>query len=259
MFEDIEVVGEARSAIEAMQRVATAAPDVIIVDAEIPDINGLETTRILKGRGYPGAVIVLSGDIQWLEEALASRALGYLIRDAPANEVAAIIRRAPEGRFIFGASVMNTPEGLAIASRYMAGQGAGDVRSQSQNQSSPGVTEPETVESVPEVGLDPAGEYDTRDGVTADQHTASVGPPADAAADVAPSQDAAEPASPPRSLLWDVPMMEVELVISQPAELMKVVKLHQWLEEVSNAVINETARSADGDTIISVSLRRRSL
>ena len=97
VFEDIEVVGEARSAIEAMQRVTTAAPDVIIVDAEIPDINGLETTRILKGRGYPGAVIVLSGDIQWLEEALASRAVGYLIRDAPANEVAAIIRRAPEG------------------------------------------------------------------------------------------------------------------------------------------------------------------
>ena len=82
-YEDIQVVGEAGDAVEAMRQVAAACPDVIVMDADIPFINGLQTTRLLKERGYPGAVIVLSTDALHLQEAVDSGATGYLISDAP--------------------------------------------------------------------------------------------------------------------------------------------------------------------------------
>ena len=51
-YEDIEVVGEAGNAVEAIGQVGTAFPDVVLMDAEMPHVSGLETIRMLKERGY---------------------------------------------------------------------------------------------------------------------------------------------------------------------------------------------------------------
>ena len=84
---DIDVVGEADNAVEAIEQVTSFSPDVVLLDAYLPHISGLETTRILKGKDFQGAIIVLSDDIQEMEAALQSGAVGYLIKNGPAEEL----------------------------------------------------------------------------------------------------------------------------------------------------------------------------
>ena len=257
-YEDIQVVGEAGDAVEAMRQVTAACPNVIVMDADIPFINGLETTRLLNEKGYPGAVIVLSTDALHLQEAVDSGATEYLISDAPPHELVAIIRRVPEGRFVFGGSVMSTTHGLEIASRYISGQETETTQLQPQTPVTPETTEIESVEGVPKeaLGGSPAGEDDTADDATAEQ-LPTVDESAIELTSPAPEpQGIAEPLDSPRTSTWDTPIMEVELVFSHPAALTKVLELHQWLTEISSAAINEMAGSPGGDTVVRASLGR---
>ena len=57
---DIHVVGEASNADEALGLVEDVSPDVVMMDIQMDSINGLEATRLLKDRGFAGAVIILS-------------------------------------------------------------------------------------------------------------------------------------------------------------------------------------------------------
>ena len=121
-YNDIEVVGEAANALEAIDLALAVSPDVILMNAELPHVSGLEAIRILKERGYPGGVIVLSIDVGQLDSALRLGAGGYLVADAQGDELVSAIRRVPEGGFVFGASLMKTPQGQEMALRYLAQQ-----------------------------------------------------------------------------------------------------------------------------------------
>ena len=251
-YEDIQIVGDVGDAVEAMRQVTAVGPDVIVMDANIPYINGLETTRMLKGRGYPGAVVILSADALHLEEAVDSGATGYLLSEASDDELVAIIRRVLDGRFVFGGSVMNTTQGLEIASRHLADQGAGAARLQPRRPATPGTTEDAIAECAPgeALGDAPTGENDT----TAEHLRAADRSARDLTTPASDAQDVAEPIDSYRTPTWDAPLREVELVFSHPAALTKVLELHQWLKEVSNAVINEMAGSPGGDTVLRASL-----
>jgi len=117
--EDVEVVGEAVSAVETVEQVTATRPDVVLIDAEMPHVTGIETARLLLGRGYSGAIIVVSDDVSQLEDALDSGSTGYLTKDFPDDEMLGAIRQVLEGNFVFGGSVLKIPEGMAIAARYM--------------------------------------------------------------------------------------------------------------------------------------------
>ena len=93
----MEVVGEAGSALEAIGQVSNTSPDVVLMDLEMTDIGGLEATRILKNLGYEGAVIALSSDDRRLDDAIDAGAFGYMLKDAPTDEVVEVVRRVPEG------------------------------------------------------------------------------------------------------------------------------------------------------------------
>ena len=121
-YEDIEVIGEAANALEAIDLALAVSPDVILMNAELPHVSGLEAIRILKERGYPGGVIVLSIDVEQLDSALRLGAGGYLVADAQGDELVSAIRRVPGGGFVFGASLMKTPQGQEMALRYLAQQ-----------------------------------------------------------------------------------------------------------------------------------------
>ena len=122
VYDDIEVVAEASNALEALSQIELVSPDVILMDAELPHVSGLETMRILKERGLPGAVIVLSSDAQKLTDAVQLGARAYLVREAEADELASVIRQVPEGGFVLGASLMSSTEGREAALRYLAEQ-----------------------------------------------------------------------------------------------------------------------------------------
>ena len=68
-----------------------------------------------------GKVIVLSAYEQYLSDAIAAGAAGYMVKGAKAQELTSTIRRVQEGEgFVFGASVMDTPRGQEAALGYLA-------------------------------------------------------------------------------------------------------------------------------------------
>ncbi len=99
---DIEVVGEASGGHEAIEQVQALRPDIILLDMEMPDLNGVEVARQLKQLRTGCKVLALSAydDPQYIRNLLSAGASGYLIKEeAPAFIIEAIqgVWRGQEG------------------------------------------------------------------------------------------------------------------------------------------------------------------
>lgn len=96
---DIEVVGQASSGEEAMAGALRLRPDVALLDIEMPGRTGLDAAEEL-ARTLPSCrVLILTtfGRPGYLRRAMEGGAAGFLLKDAPASELAAAIRRAVTG------------------------------------------------------------------------------------------------------------------------------------------------------------------
>ncbi len=94
--EDVDVVGEAGDAAEAMQKIAGLAPDVVLMDINMPGMDGITATEQV-GRLYPGvAVIIISiqGESEYLKKAMVVGARDYLVKPLNSEEMSATIRSA---------------------------------------------------------------------------------------------------------------------------------------------------------------------
>ena len=80
---EIDVVGEAANGAEALKLVHELRPDVLILDMEMPVMDGIETARRLQAMNSPVRILVLSAydDRQYILEMLNLGASGYLIKD----------------------------------------------------------------------------------------------------------------------------------------------------------------------------------
>src|SRR5512133_2634222 len=90
---EICVVGEASNGAEAIQQVSELSPDVLILDMEMPIMDGVEVARRLQDKKVPVHILVLSAydDRQYILEMLNMGAAGYLIKDeAPEVSVDAV-------------------------------------------------------------------------------------------------------------------------------------------------------------------------
>jgi len=98
--EDIEVVGEASDGAEALEAAAEYAPDVILMDVRMPNVDGLEATRrLLDGRATgPRVLILTTFDLdEYVWEALRSGASGFLLKDTPPEQLVEAIRVVASG------------------------------------------------------------------------------------------------------------------------------------------------------------------
>lgn len=98
-FDDVEVVGTAANGDEALQRARALQPDVVVMDIEMPVLDGIAATRAIM-RDIPGtAVIALTSfsDRRRIVEMLNAGAVGYLLKDASAGELSDGIRAAARG------------------------------------------------------------------------------------------------------------------------------------------------------------------
>ena len=97
--DDIEVVGTAGDGAEAIRVVHDKAPDVVLMDLQMPGTDGVEATRALQGSGLPTQVLVLTSfsDGDRIVAALDAGAVGYLLKDAEPDEVLAGIRAVSRG------------------------------------------------------------------------------------------------------------------------------------------------------------------
>lgn len=98
-LDDLELVGTAADGLEAVELVRQLGPDVVLMDLDMPRLDGIEATRRI-GVERPGtAVLVLTAfsDRRRILGALEAGACGYLLKDATSNEVAEGIRAAARG------------------------------------------------------------------------------------------------------------------------------------------------------------------
>ena len=97
--ERIDVVGVARDGEEAILLCADCAPDVVLMDLQMPGIDGIDATRAITRReGAPRVVVLTSfSDRRRITEALDSGAAGYLLKDSEPEELLAGIRAAADG------------------------------------------------------------------------------------------------------------------------------------------------------------------
>jgi DNA-binding NarL/FixJ family response regulator len=106
--EGIEVVGEAANGHEALDAVAAAAPDVVVMDIRMPVMDGVEATRRLVQReGAPWRVLILStfDADEYVVEALRAGASGFLLKDVQPADFAQAIRTIAAGDALLSPSV----------------------------------------------------------------------------------------------------------------------------------------------------------
>ncbi|MFJ3999679.1 response regulator [Streptomyces parvus] len=97
---DIEVVGQAVNGLDAIDKVAELAPDVVLMDIRMPELGGIEATpRITAPEGSTVKVLVLTTfDLdEYVYEALRAGASGFLLKDASADELAHAVRVVASG------------------------------------------------------------------------------------------------------------------------------------------------------------------
>lgn len=89
------VVGEAADGAEAVAQAERLRPDVVLMDIQMPRENGVQATAAITARGLPCRVVILTTfDYEdYVFEAIKAGAVGYLLKDTPASELAATIRR----------------------------------------------------------------------------------------------------------------------------------------------------------------------
>ena len=95
----IEVVGEAADGQAAIQLAGEVAPDVVVMDLNMPGLSGAEATRRLTERNPSARVLVLSVSAEEADvtDAILAGAMGYVLKDSPVEEVVAGIAAAAKG------------------------------------------------------------------------------------------------------------------------------------------------------------------
>jgi len=99
-FDDFELLDEAGDGAEAVRLCAQTPPDVVLMDLLMPEMDGIAATRAILERQPDVRVIALTSfqDQEKVEAALEAGAIGYLLKNVSADELAAAIRSARAGR-----------------------------------------------------------------------------------------------------------------------------------------------------------------
>lgn len=105
---DIEIVGEAATGAEALARAAELVPDVICMDVQMPDIDGLEATRrIVADEAVASAVLILTtfDRDDYLFEALQAGASGFLLKNSTPEQLIDAVRVVAAGDALLAPAV----------------------------------------------------------------------------------------------------------------------------------------------------------
>jgi len=96
---DLEVVGEAGDGAAAVEAVRTHAPDVVLMDVRMPEVDGIEATRRLVATGAVARVLMLTtfDADEYVYDAMKAGASGFLLKNSPPAELVAAVRATARG------------------------------------------------------------------------------------------------------------------------------------------------------------------
>jgi DNA-binding NarL/FixJ family response regulator len=115
---DMEVIGEAENGQEAIKLTERLSPDVVLVDINLPGLNGLEVARVIKRRDPRVGIIVISvyEDDDQLFQAIKVGAAAYSSKDVNPADLLHYIREVARGRYLINDSVLAKPN---VATRVL--------------------------------------------------------------------------------------------------------------------------------------------
>lgn len=100
---DLAIVGQTYHSREALQQVFQLRPDVLVIDFNMPDINGLDLTRELITQVGPQRILILSmyGERRYIDDFRKAGALGYMLKTSTKDELLTAIRTVAQGIHYF--------------------------------------------------------------------------------------------------------------------------------------------------------------
>jgi DNA-binding NarL/FixJ family response regulator len=124
-FPGIDVIGEAGDGRAAVDLVIELAPDVVLMDLQMPELHGIEATLEITARCPRTAVLVLTmyEDDDTVFAAVGAGAAGYLLKGADGGDITAAVQSAAAGHAVFGASLA-----LRLRSWFAGGRSEPEVR-----------------------------------------------------------------------------------------------------------------------------------
>jgi len=104
---DIDVVGEASSAAQAVGRLAATVPDVAVLDVRLPDGNGIDVCRDIRSQHPEVRCLILTGydDDEAINAAVLAGASGYVLKDVRGSGLIEAIRKVAAGRSLIDSSL----------------------------------------------------------------------------------------------------------------------------------------------------------
>jgi DNA-binding NarL/FixJ family response regulator len=126
---DLNVVAEGASGADALRVTAELRPDTLILDVNLPDMNGLEVTRRLRDRGdlTPIVILTVHNDSQTVLGLLEAGATGYVLKDEALDRLAGAVRAAARGETWLSPAVAEQVVRRAIAKNPNGGQPAENI------------------------------------------------------------------------------------------------------------------------------------
>ena len=118
-LDGFEVVGEAASGLDAVDRALALRPDVVVMDVQMPGLSGIEATRRITKQRPDTAVLVLtySDEDQSVLDAVLAGARGYVLKEAGTDNILRAIQDVASGEMILGPSVAHKVQKLLSAGR----------------------------------------------------------------------------------------------------------------------------------------------
>ncbi|MBV9770344.1 MAG: response regulator transcription factor [Bryobacterales bacterium] len=93
-FEDVEVIGEADNGVTALEKISAGRPDLVLLDLQMPEMNGLEVARNIRSGTHMPVIVIVTAYDKYALEAFEAGAVDYLLKPVSGERLADAIKRA---------------------------------------------------------------------------------------------------------------------------------------------------------------------